>query len=231
MSNPTPFSDAATEPGSKTARSTRQLILDAAEEMCAERGFEALSVRRVSERAGVNIAAITYHFGGMQQLYQELFRRRADPINAERLDMLDRLEREPAAASIEAVIAAYVLPPLRLSDARHTTESSRHSLRQFLARAFVHPDAQNFMGTYYRDVRTRFLRALSMCCPHLSQAELLVRYSAVVGASIHMLGAAEPLHRAIEAARGTLDERGTTDDAAQWLIAFLSAGFAAPPAG
>jgi AcrR family transcriptional regulator len=56
-------------------RDTRQRLLDAAEMLFAERGFDAVSVRDISETAAVNVAAVNYHFHGKEYLYREVLNR------------------------------------------------------------------------------------------------------------------------------------------------------------
>ena len=51
-------------------------LLDAAEKLFCEKGYEGTSVRDITAEAGCNIAAVIYHFGGKERLYQEMFRRR-----------------------------------------------------------------------------------------------------------------------------------------------------------
>lgn len=58
----------------RTAK-TRQALLDAAEELFAERGFAAVGNRELVACAGVNLAAIQYHFGSKLELYLETVRR------------------------------------------------------------------------------------------------------------------------------------------------------------
>src|SRR5262245_50873942 len=51
---------------------TRQRLLEAAGPVFAQYGFDRATGKEICERAGANIAAINYHFGGMQSLYAEV---------------------------------------------------------------------------------------------------------------------------------------------------------------
>ena len=53
---------------------TQQVLLETAGAVFAERGYRATTVREVCRRAGVNVAAINYHFGGKEHLYLEVLR-------------------------------------------------------------------------------------------------------------------------------------------------------------
>lgn len=55
------------------SQETRQRLLNAGVRLFAEHGFKGVSVRDLSNEAGTNIAAINYHFGGKQGLYQAVF--------------------------------------------------------------------------------------------------------------------------------------------------------------
>lgn len=64
---------------------TREQILEAAWKLFAEKGFEDVSVRDVTNEAGVNLASVSYHFGGKEGLIQETVKRCMNPINEYRL--------------------------------------------------------------------------------------------------------------------------------------------------
>ena len=68
--------------------STKERILGAAEELFALHGFSGTSLRQVTSRADVNIAAVNYHFGSKENLVNEVFRRRMDVMSAQRLAQL-----------------------------------------------------------------------------------------------------------------------------------------------
>jgi len=72
---------------------TREKILDAAEALFAEHGFEGASMRMITARAGVNLAAVNYHFGSKENLLREIFRRRLAEITEERRRRLAQLQR------------------------------------------------------------------------------------------------------------------------------------------
>src|SRR5579871_3787175 len=93
---------------------TRASILDAAERLYAERGFGDVTLRDIVAAAGVNLAAVNYHFGSKDELIAELFVTRGRPTNRERLSELKAAEEAGGGrADIEAVLRALVGPTLR----------------------------------------------------------------------------------------------------------------------
>jgi AcrR family transcriptional regulator len=54
-----------------TIDDTRQRLLESAEEIFADKGFKAASIREICTKAGANIAAVNYHFRDKEQLYIE----------------------------------------------------------------------------------------------------------------------------------------------------------------
>src|SRR3982750_1892652 len=98
----------------KPPHETRTRILDAAEELFMQHGFEATSMRALTARASVNLAAVNYHFGSKHALIEAVFRRRLDPMNATRIAGLDKLEATERSPPPEAIIRAFLSPGLPL---------------------------------------------------------------------------------------------------------------------
>ena len=71
---------------------TKSRILDAAEELFMEHGFEATSLRLITTAANVNLAAVNYHFGSKEELFQAVLTRRLDPMNRDRMQLLTAYE-------------------------------------------------------------------------------------------------------------------------------------------
>ena len=101
--------------------STKDRILGAAEELFAQQGFAGTSLREVTGRADVNIAAVNYHFGSKDNLINEVFRRRMDVMSAQRLDALrEALETRPG--QLEPVLADQTWKRSMIARHRHGSE-------------------------------------------------------------------------------------------------------------
>src|SRR5688572_32177040 len=92
---------------------TRDLILDAAEDLFSKHGFYGVTIREVAREAGVDTALVHYYFGAKRGLFDAVFLRRAEILNTDRLSALDRYEREAGdAMTPEGVISAFLQPTL-----------------------------------------------------------------------------------------------------------------------
>ena len=128
---------------SRSPAATKERILDAAETLFAQHGFGGTSLRQVTSRADVNIAAVNYHFGSKENLVNEVFRRRMDEMSVERLKALKQaVQAHPG--ELEPVLAAFVEPALAMAQDRHgggafirviarAYAESNDSLRKFLS--------------------------------------------------------------------------------------------------
>jgi len=111
---------------------TRTAIMDAAERLYADRGFADVTMRDIVAAAGVNLAAVNYHFGSKDELIAELFVTRSLATNRERLNELKRAEQDGGGrAPIDAILRALVGPTLRgcLGPERARSTAARFMIR------------------------------------------------------------------------------------------------------
>src|SRR5258705_11177243 len=94
----------------ETRPDTKHRILDSAERLFAEYGFAGVSLRAIIADAKVNLAAIHYHYHSKEALFDAVILRRLEPINRERLELLDALERT-GKPTLEQILEAFFAPP------------------------------------------------------------------------------------------------------------------------
>ena len=94
---------------------TRDAILDSATRLFAARGLDGVSIRDICTDAGVNVAAINYHFKGKDRLYEEVFERAYRAANLEAMPELEDAEGD-AVAALTAWIAWYVKRTISAGD-------------------------------------------------------------------------------------------------------------------
>ena len=91
-------------------------LLDAAERLFAEHGYDGVGMRQLADEAQVNLGAATYHFGSKEKLFIETFMRRFRPAHSERLRLLQ--EAEAVAGSkplpIEKIVECMIRPLFEL---------------------------------------------------------------------------------------------------------------------
>jgi AcrR family transcriptional regulator len=163
-------------------RSTRERILDAAERLFAERGFHAVSVRDITQAAGVDVALVNYHFGGKQALFEDVFMRRAAVLNEERLHRLESVVQRsaPQPPKIEAIIDAFTHPLLDRSARGGPGWKAYFAL---IAQVNNSPEFGGLIMTRYFDpVVHAFIDALRASMPGCDERDLYWSYHFLSGA-------------------------------------------------
>ncbi len=208
-----------------TSPDTQTRILDAAELLFMAHGFEATSLRQLTAAAGVNLAAVNYHFGSKEDLFKGVLTRRLDPMNQERIELLARLEREAdgKALSCERILWAMLIPALRL--ARDEKRGGKNFLR-LTGRAYADPAPfiRHFLSAQYAEMIARYKEAFLRALPHLTRQDLTWRLHFVMGALSYTLAGTDVLKLMAQVG-------GTDNDELllQRLAPFLVAGLKAPP--
>ncbi len=199
--------------------STKDRILGAAEELFALHGFAGTSLRQVTSRADVNIAAVNYHFGSKENLVNEVFRRRMDVMTAARLGQLEAATREHP-GMLEPVLAAFVQPALAMAE----DGQGGAAFVRVIARAYAekNDNLRKFLSDHYGHVLRDFAKAISTCLPALSKEELYWRLDFLAGALTYAMADFGLIKRPAGVTEAAHRER-----AARELIRFAEAGFRA----
>jgi AcrR family transcriptional regulator len=202
-----------------SSASTKERILTAAEALFAQRGFEGASLRQLTAAAGVNLAAVNYHFGSKDNLVEEVFKRRLDQLNARRLAALKQVAGQPE-TTLDDVLAAFIRPALDLSH-----DGGGGLFMRVLARAFAeHDDSlRKFLSDNYGHVMRQFTSEFGRLLPQLSKEELYWRIDLVTGALTHAMSGFGIIQR-----KSDVSETTHREQTAAHLIRFAAAGLRAP---
>jgi AcrR family transcriptional regulator len=205
---------------------TKEKILDAAEGLFMEHGFEATSLRAITAAAVVNLAAVNYHFGSKEELFQTVLTRRLDPMNQKRVDLLTRLERDAASDALpcDRILSAMFIPALEL--ARDPERGGKNFLR-LLGRAYADPAPfiRKFLAGQYAVMIARFKAAFGRALPDLPKKELSWRLHFIMGALSYTLAGTDALRLIAEL---TPAESGNDELLLRRLAPFLLAGLESP---
>ncbi len=186
--------------GDTKLKETLERVLIAAEALFAENGYDGTTLRQITQRANVNLAAVNYHHGDKESLYLEIIRRRLQPINESRLKNLAAAElgAEGSPVPLDVLVEIMARPLFELyADADH---GGRHAAR-LIGRSLVEPlpFMTKFLAAEFQPVMSRFGQALRRHAPALPPEDFLWRLSFVVGAMLHALAT---LHRMKDLTRG-----------------------------
>lgn len=170
MNSQSPNSNAGSAPGNTRAR-----LLEAAERLFIQHGYEAMSLRQITSQAQVNLAAVNYHFGSKEALVQELLSARLDRLNQERLQLLSICEARygEGAMDVSAVFSVLFVPTVRLS----RDSAGGVAFMRLLGRVYSDPSPfiRDYLHEHYQPIYERFFEAFARALPHLSRNELGMR--------------------------------------------------------
>ncbi|MDY7092293.1 MAG: TetR/AcrR family transcriptional regulator [Acidobacteriota bacterium] len=207
---------------------TKTALLDAAEEVFAQKGVEGGSLRAITERAGANLAAVNYHFGSKEGLVRAVFERRIVPMNRERLDRLDRLEEGAGdrPLAMAEIVGAFVDPVLHMAVGPNP---QIRSFRQLMGR--VYSESRELMldliVEQFQEVFLRFFQALSKALPQLSPPLVMARMHFMVGCMVQTMLNEDLVERQLCLLEAPFDARRMEAE----LKSFIVAGLQAPVSG
>jgi AcrR family transcriptional regulator len=209
----------------KTARSAKERLLDAAEQLFAKRGYHGVSVRNITEAAGADVALVTYHFGGKRALLTSVFERRAEVLNRERLDRLEAVEHSAnGRPDTETVVNAFMEPLIQRSARGGRGWKSYFAL---VAQVNNSPELAVLMTRHFDPVVHKFIEVLQRALPGADPRDIYWGYHFLTGALT--LTFAET--RRLDKLSGGLCRSSDLDSVHARFARFMAAGFEAIAAG
>lgn len=198
---------------------TKQRILDTAERLIADQGYAATSLRNIIGEAGVNLAAVHYHFGSKEDLLDELILRKAGVVNKQRLALLDRYESEAAGrpVTVEKALRAFFEPMIEAG-------GRSPQFVKLMGRMQSEGLIPTIVAKHFHPTFTRFLAALRRSLPQLPEAELNSRLQFMIGAMSH----AVCVERQVPVEAGGAVEAPEFRKTIRRLMSFLIGGLQAP---
>lgn len=205
---------------------TKQRILDTAENLFAREGFHNTSLRAITGRARVNLAAVNYHFGSKDALAQAVLERRLTPLNESRRRSLDAVREASRAANrppgVEETLRAFIEPTLAFRD-------SGPGARDFITlvgRALGEPDGavRGIFMQLMEPVFSYFFETMRGALPNLPAETVFWRMVfalSSMGQTLCLLDKPLPLPAGISPTRDSETLLGL-------MIPFLTAGMEAP---
>lgn len=209
---------------SRNGDDTRMRIIDAAEAMFADHGYDGTSLRGIMAKANVSISLINYHFGNKEGLLRAIFEHKAAPLNRQRLALIEEAVAAHPVPKLEDLLRAYFLPSFRDSLPR---KHRRNNFMRLVGRigSDQNQTVSAMMTEYFDEFQRRFITALSKALPTLSEEELYWRLHCLLCIITHTLNNPDRIYVLSD---GRCDLR-KVDDAFDHLLTFLAGGMMAPP--
>jgi AcrR family transcriptional regulator len=203
---------------------TKERILDAAERLFGELGYDGTSLRAITAAAEANLAAVNYHFQSKEELLRAVLTRRLAPVNRERLEMLDRYEAECGGnpPEVGALVNILLRPLMALGGAGPESVG----FRTLFGRMYSEP-SRNIHRIFFEEMReivVRFSNALQRALPWLPPVELYWRMHFMIGSFAHTLAGGILLQTM---SNGVCDPNDL-QPATGRLVAFAVGGLTAP---
>lgn len=164
------------------SQKTREALLDAAEALFCDRGFAGVGNRELVARAGVNLAAIRYHFGSKRGLYLETVRRLF--CRPEVLETWSRLERRPATRQeAAATLAGFV----RELATRLLMDTELGACAVFMLREAMHPSEAlpDLIASFTCPHEDALTDVIAAAAPELGAAQRRLAARSIMGQIFH----------------------------------------------
>ena len=202
---------------------TQQKIMDSAESLFAETGFNDTSLRQITSQAEVNLAAVNYHFGSKKALIQAVLQRYLQVVMPRLNEEFERLLARQTANQLMDVLAVFVRPLLELNEVK---SQGTTLFLQLLGRGYTDTQGhlRRFISQHYGSVLNKFVLLVQQSCPRLDAAEIFWRLHFSLGTIVFTMASSEAL---FDIAEADFDEQPDIESVIRRLLPYLAAGISA----
>ena len=206
---------------SKRSLQTRARILDAAEVLFAERGFEGASLRDIAAAAGTQVGLVHHHGGGKDELFRQVVARRADELSSRRLAALEsRAALGPM--DIAAVLRCFLGPYVEMAA---TGGPQWRAYARLVAHVSADPRWREISLQHFDPTAMRFIEEIARLYPDRPRARIAAGFVYSVAAMLALITSRWRV--AALAGKGEPAGSSTPDDGLDELVNFCAAGIAA----
>jgi AcrR family transcriptional regulator len=209
-------------PVGSPAKGVRERLLDVAEELFSERGFDGTSVRDLARAAGCNIASVNYYYGGKEKLYEEVWRRHLALLRDTQMASIDKVTADsggnpPLEEILRAFAYAFIGPLVDQSGGRR--------MIRLMDRELVDPHLPSgmFREEVMKPTLIKMRQALAKAYPGLDESKVPLVVFSLVGQLIHAIRIRPMLRWADDETLGVFDTAKLVDH----IVAFSAAGIRA----
>lgn len=210
---------------------TRERLMAAAELLFADLGYEGASTRALAQAAGVDLAMIVYHFGSKQGLYREILMRRAERLNARRLEELDELlERTGGRPDLAEVVHALVATNIRL---RSDPDLGGLPVARLIARQMIDPNelAREMIGDMFDELARRFVAAIHAALPQADDRSVYWSFHFAISVMVQAMANVSRLEELSEGKCDMQDSELVIDRLVRFIVGGVLASVDPKPAG
>lgn len=203
---------------------TVERILDAAEQLFAEKGFSETSLRLITSKAAVNLAAVNYHFGSKKALIQAVFSRFLGPFCLSLDRELDRRQGKPEhKPTLEQLLEILVDQSLAVSP---RSDNDLSIFMRLLGLAFSQSQGhlRRYLEDMYGKVFRRYMLLVNDAAPHIPPLELFWRVHFMLGAAAFSMSGIKALRAIGETDFGV---NTSIEQVMRLMVPFLAAGMRA----
>ncbi|MDH7599482.1 MAG: TetR/AcrR family transcriptional regulator [Sedimentisphaerales bacterium] len=167
---------------------TRDRILDVAERLFAEHGIDAVSVRKITAAAKVNLAAVNYYFGSKDGLIGAVVERRVAPLSQRQVQALDAVRKggKGRAPRLDLILEAFCRPMIEQA---MDPKAGGAVFGRFMVRCLADPNpiVGKKVAEHFGSVGKRFYEMLVQAVPGMPQEDLWWRMHLLMGGLHHCL--------------------------------------------